>query len=227
MFVSTAEHYCRVYPQRLDRFNPAGYSHPHAVEAEGPAQEEVLHRNHPIFGLVQIESTLCQHTTYINTIGIFVITAAIIRAVLTLSGTPSAQKINEWGIRETIIGIITVNVPVLRPFFTAAFWRWGPYDPHGSSRMTNSTEGRSKQTRTGNKDQYQSQIVTGKGDIEMGIMTVRPMGNGGSPSSSQENILLKDDKVYDVVVETSYAITSSEREEEAQMGRYNSIGVPH
>ncbi|GME33782.1 putative cation diffusion facilitator 1 protein [Neofusicoccum parvum] len=64
--------------------------------------------------------------------GIFVIAAAVIRAVLTLGAAPSALNINRWGVRETIIGILTVNVPILRPLFTAAFWRPGPYHPSAS-----------------------------------------------------------------------------------------------
>ncbi|EOD46997.1 putative cation diffusion facilitator 1 protein [Neofusicoccum parvum UCRNP2] len=64
--------------------------------------------------------------------GIFVIAAAVIRAVLTLGAAPSALNINRWGVRETIIGILTVNVPILRPLFTAAFWRLGPYHPSAS-----------------------------------------------------------------------------------------------
>ena len=41
--------------------------------------------------------------------GIFVITAAIIRIVMTLVAHPSALTINSWGVRETIAGIFAVN----------------------------------------------------------------------------------------------------------------------
>ncbi|KXJ88019.1 hypothetical protein Micbo1qcDRAFT_111613, partial [Microdochium bolleyi] len=54
--------------------------------------------------------------------GVFVITAAIIRIVITLGSTPSALVINRWGVRETIVGIIAVNAPILRPMFSKAFW---------------------------------------------------------------------------------------------------------
>ena len=30
---------------------------------------------------------------------------------------------NRWGVRETIAGIIAVNVPILRPLFLSAFWK--------------------------------------------------------------------------------------------------------
>lgn len=47
--------------------------------------------------------------------GLFVITAAIIRLVLTLKGSASATTLNRWGVRETIVGIVAVNIPILRP----------------------------------------------------------------------------------------------------------------
>jgi hypothetical protein len=52
-----------------------------------------------------------------------VITAAIIRVVLTLGAHPSALNVNRWGVRETIVGIITVNIPILRPIISKSFWR--------------------------------------------------------------------------------------------------------
>jgi hypothetical protein len=49
--------------------------------------------------------------------------AALVRVVLTLSANPSALNINAWGIRETIVGIATVNIPILRSLFSPSFWR--------------------------------------------------------------------------------------------------------
>ena len=54
--------------------------------------------------------------------GVFVITAAIIRIVMTLVANPSALTINRWGVRETIAGIIAVNIPIIKPVFTKCFW---------------------------------------------------------------------------------------------------------
>ncbi|KAF5977753.1 Oxidoreductase ucpA [Fusarium coicis] len=54
--------------------------------------------------------------------GAFVIAAAITRAVFTFSANPSALTINVWGVRETIVGILTVNIPILRPIFSKSFW---------------------------------------------------------------------------------------------------------
>jgi len=47
--------------------------------------------------------------------GVFVITAALIRVVMSLSANPSALNVNRWGVRETIAGVICVNLPILRP----------------------------------------------------------------------------------------------------------------
>lgn len=47
--------------------------------------------------------------------GIFVITAALVRIIMTLSANASAVNINRWGVRETIAGIIAVNIPVIKP----------------------------------------------------------------------------------------------------------------
>lgn len=47
--------------------------------------------------------------------GIFLITAAIVRVVMTLDAHPSAMNINRWGMRETIFGICAVNAPIITP----------------------------------------------------------------------------------------------------------------
>ncbi|KAI1270257.1 hypothetical protein F5Y18DRAFT_421746 [Xylariaceae sp. FL1019] len=58
--------------------------------------------------------------------GFFVIAAAIIRVVLSLTAHPSATVINGWGVRETIVGIIAVNIPIIRPLFNRSFWTSNP-----------------------------------------------------------------------------------------------------
>ncbi|PSK40021.1 hypothetical protein B9Z65_7961 [Elsinoe australis] len=58
--------------------------------------------------------------------GVVVIIAAVIRITVTLGSNPSTTTINAWGVRETIIGIICVNIPVLRPLFGRRFWSSNP-----------------------------------------------------------------------------------------------------
>lgn len=59
--------------------------------------------------------------------GLFVITAAIVRAALTLGSSPSVITVNLWGFRETVVALVAVSAPVLSPLFRPAFWRWGEY----------------------------------------------------------------------------------------------------
>lgn len=54
--------------------------------------------------------------------GVFVIAAALIRVIMSLQASPSALNINRWGVRETLAGIIAVNIPILRPILLKAFW---------------------------------------------------------------------------------------------------------
>ncbi|KAH6675613.1 hypothetical protein B0J14DRAFT_368253 [Halenospora varia] len=64
------------------------------------------------------------------TSGVFMIGTAIVRAVATIVAKPSVININRWGFRETGVGMLAVNAPILVPFFTRAFWRKGAYRPY-------------------------------------------------------------------------------------------------
>lgn len=61
--------------------------------------------------------------------GLFVISTAIVRAIMTINGSPSVININRWGFRECTVGLLAVTAPILCPFFTAGFWKRGPYSP--------------------------------------------------------------------------------------------------
>ena len=68
--------------------------------------------------------------------GVFVIAAALIRVIMSLQARPSALNINRWGVRETLAGIIAVNIPILRPILLRAFWTPGgmPSDQENSHK---------------------------------------------------------------------------------------------
>lgn len=93
--------------------------------------------------------------------GIFVIGAAITRAALTLGEAPSALNINRWGVRETIVGIVTVQLPVLRPLFGRAFWRPGSY--MGSAGATGGENTTDARTGHGGSKMHHSRIGGGAG----------------------------------------------------------------
>ncbi|KAJ3462423.1 hypothetical protein MRS44_007209 [Fusarium solani] len=123
--------------------------------------------------------------------GLFVIAAAIIRATLTLSAHPSALAVNEWGVRETLVGIITVNIPILRPMFKHSFWSWQNNTNISSSFRTTTGAGKSTD-------------ITGPYELTPSIAEgSKPSGRG-----SQESIFKKDSvTMAAVVVKTTYDVT--------------------
>ncbi|GKU06298.1 integral membrane protein [Fusarium langsethiae] len=126
--------------------------------------------------------------------GAFVIAAAITRVVLTLSANPSALTINSWGVRETIVGILTVNIPILRPIFTKAFWTGQSITNVSSSYRTTS---RAPGTR-------------GNGTTDLGPYELTPSINeGGKPSDrgSQDSIIPRNIKLADIVVSKTYNVS--------------------
>jgi hypothetical protein len=60
--------------------------------------------------------------------GIFVISASIIRTGLTLSLFPSSYLVNSWGVRETFVGIVAVNLAIFAPILRKAFWTHGSFE---------------------------------------------------------------------------------------------------
>ncbi|RKL29896.1 hypothetical protein BFJ72_g11765 [Fusarium proliferatum] len=128
--------------------------------------------------------------------GAFVIAAAITRVVLTLSANPSALTINTLGVRETIVGILTVNIPILRPIFSKNFWNGNAPNEITSSYRT-TTHG----TRGGNRTLTQ--------DIS-GPYELTPSINEGSKPSvrgSQDSIVSKTVRMADIVVSKSYQVS--------------------
>ncbi|KAK5107983.1 hypothetical protein LTR62_008877 [Meristemomyces frigidus] len=84
--------------------------------------------------------------------GVFVITAALVRITMTLKAHPSALTINRWGVRETLAGIVAINVPILNPIFSKTFWKGG------NLRRETSTVGRQ---------------MTGNGSVDWGGITTQ------------------------------------------------------
>jgi hypothetical protein len=75
--------------------------------------------------------------------GVFVIAAALIRVIMSLQASPNALNINRWGVRETLAGIIAVNIPILRPMLLKAFWVPGDMSSEGESRSKSAFGNRS------------------------------------------------------------------------------------
>ncbi|KAH8435108.1 uncharacterized protein LDX57_012737 [Aspergillus melleus] len=105
--------------------------------------------------------------------GIFVISASIIRTALTLGSEPSTITVNRWGIRETVVGVATVNLPILRPLFTKRFWTTGMngsssannyYEYHASSGAYNLTSRSRKGQRNDSTTGINTRSQDGKED---------------------------------------------------------------
>ncbi|CAD0088229.1 unnamed protein product, partial [Aureobasidium mustum] len=177
--------------------------------------------------------------------GLFVIVAAIVRVVLSLDAAPSAANINGWGVRETFIGIFTINVPILRPILSRAFWLPGPYDPnntgrgsgygrsghnlhsaHANNKSFKGTKLPSEIDKSGTVNEYELEgrtPVSDTFDIESNASTEKMVYTRSN--RSQNHPYDVDDGVR---VETSYAIHSTRRDEEtgSMHGAWNSIGLP-
>jgi len=163
--------------------------------------------------------------------GVFVITAAIIRIVITLGSTPSGVNINRWGVRETIVGIIAVNAPILRPLFSKAFWTGNvsfPSTGRGASKGINTTGGAGGTRSTGPHGPYElapsvhSQSHNKHGNdftgSEESIINKSPIGHSSSGSHSGATIVgggprAGHSKPQDgeVVVHTLYEVTEGPR----------------
>ncbi|KAI5202358.1 hypothetical protein E4T39_04761 [Aureobasidium subglaciale] len=173
--------------------------------------------------------------------GLFVIAAAIIRVVLSLDAAPSAANINGWGVRETFIGIFTINIPILRPVFSRAFWLSGPYDPNASGRGSgyagrnlHSTPNKSFR---GTKLSSEIDKSAGANEYELHSRAQTSDNSDLESNASTEKMVhtrsnRSQDYRYDVEdgvrVETSYAIRTTHRDEEtgSMGGTWNHIGLP-
>lgn len=138
--------------------------------------------------------------------GLFVIAAAIIRAVLTLGSAPSGLNINRWGVRETIVGILTVNMPILPPMFKKAFWTGSGYQTSTSAGETTKTKGRyglgTFELRSG--------TTMSRRDKKDGIET--------ASQGSQDHIISKDGfGAGNVMIETSIDVQSHHKDEERSL----------
>lgn len=117
--------------------------------------------------------------------GIFVISASIIRTALTLGSEPSTINVNRWGIRETVVGVATVNLPILRPLFTKRFWNSGL---QGSSSAHNYYD---YNTRSGNYNLTSRSRKGARNDSTTGINTASQDGKdetGGVYVSTSYNV---------------------------------------
>jgi hypothetical protein len=147
--------------------------------------------------------------------GIFVISAAIVRAALTLGAAPSGLNVNRWGGRETFVGILTVNLPILRPMFNHSFWTKREYHPQSSGH-----NGASWNSRRGRKSQGTFKLhSTAKFDDSR-----QDVAGDHASVGSQEDIIKKTSNDLSrgiVTVHQTYDVQSHHRDEENGMGNWD------
>jgi hypothetical protein len=120
--------------------------------------------------------------------GIFVIAAALIRVIMSLQVSPSALNINRWGVRETLAGVIAVNIPILRPMLRKTFWTPGPMIPSQKKSNTSAfTDGNNSGKRTWASSTGPFQRVQSR----LGLDPER-QGDDGMRSKSGVNIEMRD-----------------------------------
>ena len=157
--------------------------------------------------------------------GLFVISAAIIRVVLTLGSNPSALNINRWGVRETIVGIVAVNLPILKPLCQKSFWTGASFkasslahgtshninDPHGPYELSSSRSGKNR-----NKV-WDVEAVDG-GDQKLDNRSELSSGRRGSTGGDSRELIIqgKEKEMVGVTVSTSYQVSTEEANKAVQ-----------
>lgn len=87
--------------------------------------------------------------------GLFIITAAIIRCVLSIQNIRSIDTSGVWAIRETFVTIVAINAPVIKPMF-------------GSSKSKDGTLPAFKLQHTGmNSERYEERMSESGSQVKM------------------------------------------------------------
>lgn len=227
MYSEATELHCHDNPERPVRKLPLSPFASHPLTHIHSTDAAILYVPVPLLWALQVPLRQKLVIGILLSSGVFVISAAIIRIVSTLSANPSALTVNRWGVRETIVGIIAVNAPILRPLFSLSFWKPGYMlsgnTGTGSGGALTGSGGRTLGTTTGD--------AGGQGPYELAPSVHGSEVNPSKQStfnSSEENIIAKDvelgDKAKDraVVIQTTYEVRTEERQPESQHTRWNS-----
>lgn len=126
--------------------------------------------------------------------GVLVIVAAIIRVVLSLDAVPSPANINGWGVRETFIAIIAINIPAFKPVFSRNFWALGKYDSSKGSKAAHTVDGATR-PRTAN-----ATMRTWNDDIEAGREITAGRKGAGSGSVTPDEYEMKPGQILKTAV---------------------------
>ncbi|KKY19663.1 putative mg2+ transporter zinc transport protein [Diplodia seriata] len=166
--------------------------------------------------------------------GVFVVAAAVVRVVVTLGSDPSTTTVNLWGVRETIVALVCVNVPVLRPLFVRRFWSreaWGSDGSGGSAGAGGDTfaaYGERSRHRYGGDNGCGELAGCGTGVFGGSMLAGKERSDASLNDAGSEEYIMKNlSKDRRVVVEVEVEITSERRKQgertDVEMG--NSWGL--
>ncbi|TVY34904.1 hypothetical protein LSUB1_G006825 [Lachnellula subtilissima] len=172
--------------------------------------------------------------------GIFVITAAILRCVLTLAESSHIGVSTIWALRETFVSLIAISAPAIKPLFNKNSWIGSASSKNGASSGRFKKFGGSKLSGvTGN----QTMIGDGGKDLELGSSRKGPHSmesemelNDISHNGSEENIINSGthNSPLEINVTTAYVLKNEEKDDsptrvlsqEARDGRESAAAHP-
>ncbi|KAL1646608.1 hypothetical protein SLS58_003194 [Diplodia intermedia] len=164
--------------------------------------------------------------------GVFVVAAAVVRVVATLGAAPSTTTVNLWGVRETIVALVCVNAPMLRPLFVRRFWAREPWRSGSSSSAgaggdTFAAYGERSRHRYG-ADGRGELAGCGTGVFGGSVLAGKERGDASLNDGDSEEYIMKNvSKDRRVVVEVEVEIKSERRKQgertDVEMG--NSWGL--
>ncbi|KAL1966340.1 hypothetical protein VTN77DRAFT_4693 [Rasamsonia byssochlamydoides] len=158
--------------------------------------------------------------------GIFIMTATLLRCLLSLKDINGINTSTIWAIRETFVGIVAVNASCIKPLFSASRWlrsskngssnkmsnqyAYGNNSYQLSSQLERSQGGflsnkstKRVQTENSSEEMIVKDFDTYRNDVSVGV----DVSNGGK-SSFGEGMLT--DGIH---VTTTYEVTPSRRDE--------------
>lgn len=68
--------------------------------------------------------------------GLFVITAALLRCILSLQNIRVINNSTIWGIRETFVSLIAISIPAIKPLFNKTRWLGSSRDKNSANKST-------------------------------------------------------------------------------------------
>ncbi|KUJ21838.1 uncharacterized protein LY89DRAFT_385616 [Mollisia scopiformis] len=149
--------------------------------------------------------------------GLFVITAAIIRVVLTLGSNPSALNINRWGVRETIVGIVTINMPILKPLFSKSFWTTGSFKSssylHGTARNIQERSNKGPyelSSKAGGKRFWSGDWDVEAGDVKIRSKSEESLDRMQSMGNDSQELIIQ--RLKGITVHETYPVKSEDVE---------------